>query len=121
MRMKEIDYSGAAPIDGYGPGFFRIGGAVHQGPQLVDARGVTPWAGLEDRAPLLALAGAVDVLFVGMGEEIAHLPAPLRTALEEAGIGVEVMATPAACRSYNVLLAEGRRIAVALLPVGQAG
>ena len=37
--------------------------------------------------------------------------------LEEAGIGVEVMSSPAACRTYNVLLSEGRRVALALLPV----
>jgi len=37
--------------------------------------------------------------------------------LEQAGIGVESMASPAACRTYNVLLSEGRRVAVALIPV----
>ena len=52
-----------------------------------------------------------------MGAEIAHVPTEFRAALEEAGIGVEVMNSPAACRTYNVLLSEGRRIAVALLPV----
>ena len=40
-----------------------------------------------------------------------------RAALEAAGAGVEVMATPSACRTYNVLLAEGRRVAAALMPV----
>jgi uncharacterized protein len=59
----------------------------------------------------------LDVLFVGTGPEIAHLPAAFRETLEEAGIGVEPMSSPAACRTYNVLLSEGRRVAVALLPV----
>jgi len=59
----------------------------------------------------------VDVLFVGTGAETAHLPATLRARLEAAGLGVEAMATPPACRAYNVLLSEGRRIAAALLPV----
>ncbi|HAL76885.1 MAG TPA: hypothetical protein DCM70_09750, partial [Rhodobacteraceae bacterium] len=40
--------------------------------------------------------------------------------LEEAGIGIEVMSSPSACRTYNILLSEGRRIAAALLPVGSA-
>ena len=117
MRLNEIDYDGRAPIDGYGPGFFRIGGVVHEGAVIVAAGGVRAWGGLADGAALVALAGAVDVLFVGMGAEIAPLPGDLRAALEAAGIGVEAMASPAACRSYNVLLSEGRRIAAALLPV----
>lgn len=121
MQLNEVDYDGGMPIDGYGPGFFRIGGQVHHGGLIVHAGGLAPWGGPDEAAPLLALAGKVDVLFVGMGAEIAHLPADLRARLEEAGLGVEVMSSPAACRSYNVLLAEGRRIAVALIPVDQAG
>jgi uncharacterized protein len=57
------------------------------------------------------------VIFVGTGAEMAHLPPALRSALEGAGIGVEPMNTPAACRTYNVLLSEGRRVALAALPV----
>jgi uncharacterized protein len=57
------------------------------------------------------------VLFVGTGAEIAHVPVAFREAVEAAGMGVEVMNSPAACRTYNVILGEGRRIAVALIPV----
>ena len=57
------------------------------------------------------------MIFLGTGAEIAHVPATLRTALDEAGIGIESMASPAACRTYNVLLSEGRRVGLALLPV----
>ena len=119
MHMKELEFSDALPIDGYGPGFFRVGGQVIRGAVLVHAGGASTWGGPEDTAPLLALAGDIDVLFLGMGAEIAHPPTTLRTALEGAGIGVEVMASPAAARTYNVLLSEGRRIAAALLPVGE--
>ena len=66
---------------------------------------------------MLALAGKVDVVFLGTGSEVAHIPDDLRETLEEAGLGVEVMSSPAACRTYNILLSEGRRIALALLPV----
>ena len=59
----------------------------------------------------------MDVLFLGTGAEIAHLPAACRTVLDEAGIGVEVMSSPSAARTYNVLLSEGRRIALAMMPV----
>lgn len=117
MRLNEIAYTDAKPIEGYGPGFFRIGGSVVHGPVLVGPGGTLPWGGYEDIDTLTALKDQVDVLFVGTGAEIAHLPAMLRVPLEEAGIGAEVMASPAACRTYNVLLSEGRRIALALIPI----
>lgn len=117
MRLNEVTYTDATPVEGYGPGFFRIGGQVHQGAVLTGPSGTRSWGGYDDSAALLALTGHVDVLFVGTGAEIAHIPAALRAELEGAGIGVEVMNSPAACRTYNVLLSEGRRIALALLPV----
>ncbi len=117
MRLNEVSYGKAMPVEGYGPGFFRIGGTVWQGPVLTHAEGTRAWDGLSDMAPLEALSDAIDVLFIGMGAEIAALPAEVRTRLEKAGLGVEVMASPAAARTYNVLLGEGRRVALALLPV----
>jgi uncharacterized protein len=118
MRLTEVSYGAALPIEGYGPGFFRVGGHVLRGPSLVTPWDAGPWGGLQDSAAPLSLAGRIDVLLLGMGAEIAHPPADFRAALEAAGIGVEVMNSPAACRTYNVLLGEGRRIAAALLPVG---
>lgn len=117
MRLNEIVYTDAKPIDGYGPGFFRIGGEVYEGALVVLPTGLAPWGGYEDAATLIDAASDVDVVFVGTGAEIAHIPAALRGPLEEAGIGVEVMASPTACRTYNVLLSEGRRVGLALLPV----
>lgn len=117
MHLNEIRFGSLTPVDGYGPGFFRIGGLVLQGPVLVHPDGAAGWGGLDDPAPLLALAGQIDVLFCGTGAAPAHLPRPLREALEAAGIGVEAMGTPAAARTYNICLSEGRRVAAALLPV----
>lgn len=117
MRLNEIRYTDARPVEGYGPGFFRIGGTVHTGPIAVLPTGVGPWGGYDDSAALIAVASEIDVLFVGTGAEIAHVPRSFRETLEAAGLGVEVMASPAACRTYNVLLSEGRRVALALLPV----
>lgn len=117
MRLNEVSYPGAKPIEGYGPGFFRIGGEVHNGPLLVLPDGAQSWAGYADSASILAAKDEIDVLFIGTGAEIAHIPSDLRTLLEEAGLGVEVMNSPSACRTYNVLLSEGRRIALAVLPV----
>jgi uncharacterized protein len=117
MRLNEVTYTEAQPIEGYGPGFFRIGGQVAEGAVLVLPSGVLGWGGYADTQPLLEAASQIDVLFVGTGAEIAHAPAAFREALEAAGIGVEVMASAPACRTYNVLLGEGRRIGAALFPV----
>ena len=115
--MTEMTFPDARPVEGYGPGFFRIGGEVVAGPLLVGPAGRADWAGFEDTAPLLALDGTIDVLFLGTGAEIARAPRDLTDALDTAGIGVETMASPTACRSYNVTLSEGRRVALAALPV----
>lgn len=116
MHLQEIDFGRGAPIDSYGPGFFRIAGQVLNGPVLVTASGARSWSGFDDLEPLVALVGQVDVIFIGTGKQIAHLPVPFREALEAAGLGIEPMDSAAACRTYNVLLAEGRRIAAALFP-----
>ena len=117
MRLNEITYTDAKPVEGYGAGFFRIGGTVIEGGMLTGPTGTGPWGGYEDAEPLVALAGHIDVLFVGTGADIAHIPDSLRQTLEGAGLGVEVMSSPSAARTYNVLLSEGRRIALAVLPV----
>lgn len=118
MPVTEAEYGDRVPVDGYGPGFFRIGGAAHEGPVIVTPAGRRDWAGLEDRAALLALAGQVDLLFLGMGGDIAHPPAGLAEALDDAGLRVEIMSSPSAARTYNVLLSEDRSVACALIPVG---
>lgn len=117
MLTTEVDFSGRMPVDGYGPGFFRVGGQVHQGPLALLPAGPRGWAGLHDMALFVAEAGSFDVLLIGTGSEIALLPPAAHAALEAAGIGAETMATGSACRSYNVLLAEERRVAAALIPV----
>ncbi|RVV98785.1 hypothetical protein EKE94_07750 [Mesobaculum littorinae] len=117
MRLNEITYTDARPVDGYGPGFFRVGGEVMQGGVLLLPDGLRPWAGYAALDPVLGAAGKVDFLFIGTGAEPAYLPRDFREALEAAEIGVESMATPAACRTYNVLLSEGRRVGAALLAV----
>ena len=117
MRLNEVVYTDAKPVDGYGPGFFRIGGEVYEGPIVVLPTGIAPWGGYDDAKTLIDAVADLDVVFVGTGAEIAHIPSALRTALEDAGLGVEVMASATACRTYNVLLSEGRRVGLALLPV----
>jgi len=117
MQFVDATYPEGRPVDGYGPGFFRIGGAALEGAHLILPGGVAPWGGYDDLDRLIAAAPTIDVLFIGTGVDLAPIPSPMRRALETAGIGVEIMNTPTACRTFNVLLSEGRRIGLAALPV----
>jgi len=117
MELHEMNFHGQMPVEGYGPGFFRLGGEVFHGPLLLLPSGPEKWPVAGDYAPVLAHADEIDVLFIGVGPEIGLIDLELRRQLETAGLGVEVMSTPSACRTYNVLLAEGRRVAAALIPV----
>lgn len=118
MQLNEVTYTPEAlPVEGYGAGFFRIDGKVIEGAIAVLPTGARAWCGYADTETLLAASAEVDVLVVGTGAEIAHVPPAFRAALEAAGIGIEVMASQQACRTYNVLLGEGRRVALAALPV----
>ena len=112
-------------VEAYGGGGFRVGGQRIEGSLLIldDQPGVwPPWdlAALtpEDFAAVLgAPAGAVEFVLLGTGARIAPAPRPVRESLAAAGLGLEVMSTPEACRLYNVLARDGRRIAAALLAV----
>lgn len=117
MRLNETEFWGAPPIDSYGPGFFRIGGEMHEGNLLLVGGKAQSWHGLDDIAPLIAAKDSFDVLFIGTGAEIAPLDPELAARLAAADLHPDPMATPPACRTYNVLLAEGRRVAAALLAV----
>ena len=122
MLMHEVQFPDGTPIDGYGPGTFRIGGFVHRGGLLILPGRIGQWTPatppvIEDFAAVLALGRAIDVLLVGLGADIGLFPRAVRDAIEATGPGVDVMATPAACRTFNVLLAENRRVAAALLPI----
>jgi uncharacterized protein len=119
VRTYAVDFEGRLPIDGYAPGGFRVGGRVHRGPLALVPEGIVAWGGPPDFGPLVERAAGFDVLLVGTGAVIAHPEgfATARALLEAVGAGVEFMSTPSACRTYNVLLGEGRRVAAALIPV----
>lgn len=117
MDLNEVNFGDGVPIDSYGPAGFRLGGQMHEGALFVWPGGATVWGGFTDAETLLLAREAIDILLLGTGADIAQIPAELRHALETAGIGVEIMGTGPACRTYNVLLAEGRRVGAAVLPV----
>jgi uncharacterized protein len=112
-------------VDAYGAGGFRISGVRREGSLLIlqdEPRMWTPRLLAEvtpaDFEPVIAL-GAREVEFVlfGVGARAAPAPAAVRQALQAAGIGLEVMDTATACRTYNVLASEGRRLACALIAI----
>ncbi|KPA22300.1 hypothetical protein shim_05780 [Shimia sp. SK013] len=117
MQMHEVQYDDAVPIDGYGPGFFRINGEVLRGAAIITATGARGWQGYDDVESIVALAGEVDFILMGTGGDMLPVDRAFRETVEAAGIGVEPMASPSACRTYNVLVSEGRRVAAVLLPV----
>lgn len=117
MQLHEITFEGQPPVDGYGPGFFRVHDIICDGAIIVTKDGATAWGGYDDLQPLIAAKDDYDVIFIGTGAEIAPLPRNIREALEEAGVPFEVMGSPSACRTYNILLSEDRRVAVAALSV----
>jgi len=117
MEINEITYAGQPPIDAYGPGFFRVNEVLQDAPIAILPKGIIPWKGLSDWAAVVASVADYDVVFVGVGAQILQLPVSVKADLEKANIPYEVMATPAACRTYNVLLSEGRRVAIVAVPV----
>jgi uncharacterized protein len=59
----------------------------------------------------------IELLLIGTGQRMALLPSKLQAGLRAMGFGIDIMDTGAACRTYNVLIGEERRVAAALLPV----
>jgi len=117
MQLTELTFDGQPPVDSYGPGFFRVADHLHEGAITLMPDGVRAWGGLTDLQVLIDTKDDYDVVFIGMGADIAFLPKEISTQLEEAGVPFEVMGSPSACRTYNILLSEDRRVGLAVLPV----
>jgi uncharacterized protein len=103
-----------------------VTGAVHQGSVLVFPDKTVAWGVTESGAlteeSLASIAsagdaGTVDLLLIGCGPRMTLISAKLRAALRSHGVVIEPMDTGAAARTYNVLAAEGRKVAAALIAV----
>ena len=95
-----------------------------QSPVLVTPTVTHPWTimraedlSLDSLAPLREAAVPTELLVLGCGARAVFVMPEMRAALKAAGMGLEVVDTGSACRIYNVLLAEGRRVAAALIPL----
>lgn len=111
-------------IQGYGGNRFRIGGKTLQGSQIVFPDRTAPWtisAGqevtLESLHEVTAAALEVQILLVGCGRQFGPPPKALTESLRAQNIHLEWMDTGAACRTFNVLLLEDRKVAAALIAV----
>lgn len=122
--IRAAHYPGRAPIDSYGNGGFRFAGMSHRGSLLCLPSGIYGWDAPAPEAldeaslgKVFAEASAIDTLLIGTGREIVPLSAALRERLRAEGIVGEPMSTGAAVRTFNVLLAEDRAVAAALIAV----
>lgn len=124
MDITPLVPKGRQVLTGYGAGGFKINNEFVQGSLLVFPENLIAWNAASagqitamSLQPVLDAAETVELLLVGTGASIVPLDPDIRALFKSKGITIEVMDTGAACRTYNVLLAEERRVAVALIAV----
>lgn len=125
MDLSNTDFTGPPPIDAYGDGGFRLDKKRVEGSMiLLPQAGMFPW-GISVPAEILpatfdqlvAAADSFDLILIGTGNQIALPPRETLEFLSNIPLHFDVMDTGAACRTYNILLGENRRVAAALLAV----
>ena len=115
--------AGRQVVDSYGRNGFHVSGIAYEGAIVVTPDATVAWSVSSiaevtiDSLSVLFDRG-IEILLLGCGARMTPISAELRTALRARGIVIDAMDTGAACRTYNVLLAEERRVAAALLPPG---
>lgn len=120
MKLHLAQAAGRNFFTGYGAGYVAINGERHEQHLLVTAERIVRWdiGGFEALAVAQAadfMALAPEIVILGTGARLRFPPPGFARALSEAGIGLEVMGSTAACRTYNILAAEGRRVLAAIL------
>ena len=123
-RIYDGFLPGRHPLDAYGNGGFRFADMSHRGSILALPSGIYAWSvtssaeiTIGSLAPALAEGDALDFLLIGTGRDVAAVSDTVRLGLREARIGLDVMQTGAAARTYNVLVGENRRVGAALIAV----
>jgi uncharacterized protein len=123
MKIQLESGFGQNLIHSYGPGQIRINQEVYVHSLIVTpARIIVDWppASFEELAAphFQQIADlAPEVVILGTGAKLRFPPSAVTRALIEANVGVEVMDTGAACRTYNILAGDGRRVVAALLMI----
>ena len=121
MKIERDQPGGRNTFTGYGEGYVEVGGKRYHESLVVSAdRIVAAWpAKSVDELSADHMAAIVElspeIVLLGTGPVFHFAPPALLAPLYKAGVGVEVMDTPAACRTYNILLGEGRNVVAALI------
>lgn len=123
MEINPVAPKDRQYVQRYDAGGFRVSGTDYAGSVIVLPSRTLLWpvAHFDDitaeqlAAPLDAAQPALELLIIGCGRRGLPLSPAIRTALKARRIGVETMDTGAACRTYNVLVMDGRRVAAALI------
>lgn len=120
-------YPGNPVIDAYGNGGFRFADMSHRGSILIVPGGVHGWnvtaadaLSTRDFAPIFSEIDDIEHILLGMGEFMMAPPETLQAACRARGVSVEAMTTGAAVRTYNVMIAERRKVAAGLIAVSAA-
>lgn len=121
---KNLHLPGQHEIDYYGNMGFRFADMSHKGSLLILPAGTSDWnvadgdvLGLEHFASIFNQSENIDILVLGLGAKMYRPGKDIRDAFKQANIVIEFMSTSNAARTYNVLLAEKRRIAAALIAI----
>lgn len=122
MDVTPLIDSDQKVIQSYTGGQLKVSGKTYNHSILVAPHHVMEWAhgvplSVEDFDPLINIIDTIDVVLVGTGATTIFLAPDVKKALREKGLHIECMDTGAACRTYNVLMAEARRVMAALIPV----
>jgi uncharacterized protein len=125
MDVTPLIPQGRKIIQSYGPKGFKVSGVSYDTPLIITPLSCTPWnapvsvdnLAVSDFSFFKDKKGEIDVVLLGAGTKPSMIADDIRTALRENGISIDVMETGAACRTYNVLMAEGRRVAAMLMPL----
>lgn len=121
MKIAHEQLAGKNAVTGYGEGWVEVNRSRHRASLVVSAeRLVTDWPATSiDALAADHLAAIVEmrpeIVLLGTGPAFRFPEPVLLAPLYKAGIGVEVMDTPAACRTYNILVGEGRNVVAALI------
>jgi uncharacterized protein len=125
MDLTPLVPEGRQIIESYGDGGFKVSGIAYTGPIIVFPERCIAWPGalaedlsVEMLTPIFDGDDAPEILLLGCGSKIVFISPNQRAAIRARGPVVDAMDTGAACRTYNILMTEERRVAAALIPVG---
>mgnify|MGYP000938462536 CR=1 FL=1 len=124
MDVTPLIAQGQQIIQSYAGGTFKVSGEKYSNAIIVAPHDTILWEGVNDFesltldhfSGLVAQANDIDVVLLGTGAQMKFFNLALKSQLSTKGLPIDVMDTGAACRTYNVLMAEGRRVVAVLLP-----